>query len=120
MINDRDYPYRFFRFASKNALSKFGLRFIPASLARKFVDSVEKRLARSNFKHKARLPLEHMRAYGEKRSGDGITHIVFGHFHQKLVLPTPGAQITILPPWYETGEAMAIDPDSGEFSFVEI
>src|SRR5207248_11237839 len=58
LINDRDYPYRFWRFASKNPLSKFSLKLIPKRTARKFVDSVEKRLARSNFKHKSRLPLE--------------------------------------------------------------
>ena len=64
MINDRDLPYRFWRFASKNALSKFALKFIPKKVARTFVDSVEQRLSGSNFKHKARLPIERMEAYG--------------------------------------------------------
>jgi UDP-2,3-diacylglucosamine pyrophosphatase LpxH len=120
LINDRDYPYRFWRFASKNALSRLGLKLVPRRAARSFVDSVEKRLARTNFKHKSQLPIAHFERYGRDRAADGFTDVVFGHFHQKLVLPTPGAQITILPPWYETGEAMAIDPVSGEFSFVEI
>ena len=120
MINDRDYPYRFWRFASKNAISRLGLKFVPRRLARSFVDSVEKRLARSNFKHKSRLPIGNIEEYGRKRAAEGFTDVVFGHFHEKLVLPTPGARVTILPPWYETGEAMAIDPGSGEFSFVEI
>ena len=30
---------------------------------------------------------------------------------------TDGSRVTILPPWYETGEAMVIDADSGEFAF---
>lgn len=120
MINDRDYPYRFWRFASKNPMSRFGLKLVPKRTARKFVDSVERRLARSNFKHKSQLPIAHFERYGLARGRDGYTDVVFGHFHQKLVLPTAGAQITILPPWYETGEAMVIDPESGEFSFVEI
>jgi UDP-2,3-diacylglucosamine hydrolase len=119
LINDHDYPYRFFRFASKNALSRFGLRFVPASVARSFVDSVERRLARSNFKHKSRLPIEHMQTYGEKRSREGITHIVFGHFHEKIVLEGPST-VTILPPWYENGEAMVIDPETGEFDWVVV
>jgi UDP-2,3-diacylglucosamine hydrolase len=119
MINDRDWPYRFWRRASKNPVSKFGLSLIPGRLARRFVDSVEQRLSRSNFKHKSRLPVELMETYGRRRAADGFTHIVFGHFHQKLVLPGP-ATVTILPPWYETGEAMAIDPDSGEFEWVEV
>ena len=28
--------------------------------------------------------------------------------------------VTVLPPWYETGEAMVIDPETGEFEFVVI
>lgn len=120
MINDRDWPYRFWRKASKNAMTRLGLELIPRKIARRFVDSVESRLARSNFKHKSRLPIELMEAYSRKRAGEGYTHVVFGHFHEKLVRPAGGTTITILPPWYETGEAMVIDPASGEFSFVAI
>ena len=121
LINDRDYPYRFWRFASKNAGSKLALKFIPKKTARKFVDSVEAKLAKTNFKHKSQLPIERMQAYGRKRRRDGgYTHVVFGHFHQKLVLDretTGETTITVLPPWYETGEAMVIDPISGEFEW---
>jgi UDP-2,3-diacylglucosamine hydrolase len=120
LINDRDYPYRFWRFASKNAFSRLSLKLIPKRTARNFVDSVERKLAKTNFKHKSRLPLEQFEAYGRKRRADGYTDIVFGHFHQKFVEEMGGVQVTILPPWYETGEAMGIDPDSGEFTFVEI
>ncbi len=121
MINDRDWPYRFWRRVSKNRMTRLGLELIPKRTARKFVDSVEKRLANTNFKHKTRLPIELMDAYSRKRGGEGFTHVVFGHFHQKLVMPGDGgATVAILPPWYETGEAMAIDPDSGEFSFVVV
>jgi UDP-2,3-diacylglucosamine hydrolase len=120
MINDRDWPYRFWRRASKNPLSKFGINLIPKRTARKFVDSVEKRLAHSNFKHKSTLPKELMANYAEKRQRDGFTDVVFGHFHQKLVMPVGASRVMILPPWYETGEAMVIDPASGDFSFEKI
>jgi len=120
MLNDLDYPYRFWRFASKNPMSKLALKFVPKRTARKFVEDIEKRLSKSNFKHKSRLPLELMEAYGNRRSREGHTHVVFGHFHQKLVLPTTGSTITVLPPWYETGEAMVIDPATGEFDFVAV
>jgi UDP-2,3-diacylglucosamine hydrolase len=119
MINDRDFAYRFWRFASKNPISRLALKLVPRKTARRFVDSVEQRLSRSNFKHKSRLPIEHMQGYGTRRSGEGITHVVFGHFHQKLVLDGD-ATIAILPPWYENGEAMAIDPQTGEFDFVVV
>lgn len=120
MINDRDLPYRFWRRASKNAVTRFGLELIPKGIARRFVDSVERRLAGSNFKHKARLPVELMESYGRRRAGEGITHVVFGHFHNKLVLQADGATVTVLPPWYESGEAMVVDPQSGEFMFAVI
>jgi UDP-2,3-diacylglucosamine hydrolase len=119
MINDRDWQYRFWRRASKNPLSKFGINFIPKKTARKFVDSVEQRLSNTNFKHKSRLPVEQMQDYGRKRAADGFTDIVFGHFHHKTVLPADGgATVTVLPPWYETGEAMVIDPITGASGFV--
>ncbi len=120
MINDRDWPYRFWRRASKNPVTRLGLELIPRGVARRFVDSVEKRLAESNFKHKSRLPTELMEAYGRKRGKQGFTHVVFGHFHQKIVIPAGGTTVAILPPWYETGEAMVIDPATGAFSFVSV
>jgi UDP-2,3-diacylglucosamine hydrolase len=119
MINDRDWKYRFWRRASKNPVTKLGLELIPKSMAKKFVDDVEKRLGKSNFKHKTRLPVELMEAYGRTRGREGFTHVVFGHFHHKLVMPGP-TTVAILPPWYETGEAMTIDPATGEFGFATI
>jgi UDP-2,3-diacylglucosamine hydrolase len=121
MINDRDWKYRFWRRASKNPLSKIGVDLIPKKIARNFVDGVEKKLSKSNFKHKSRLPVEMMEEYGRTRAKDGFTHVVFGHFHSKQVLPVGDAMtVTVLPPWYESGEAMVIDPASGEFSFAAI
>lgn len=120
MINERDWPYRFWRRASKNPLSKAAISLIPKKTARNFVDSVEKRLSQSNFKHKSKLPLDLMRRYAQKQKARGYTDVVFGHFHEKTVMPADGVTVTILPPWYETGEAMIIDPGSGEFSFARI
>jgi UDP-2,3-diacylglucosamine hydrolase len=120
MINDRDWQYRFWRRASKNPISKLTLNLIPKKVARNFVDDVEKRLAKSNFKHKSVLPRELMKRYGATRAREGFTDVIFGHFHEKLVMPAGGATVTILPPWYETGEAMRIDPASGEFEFVVV
>jgi UDP-2,3-diacylglucosamine hydrolase len=121
MINDRDWRYRFWRHASKNFVTRLGVNFIPKKTARKFVDSVETRLSRSNFKHKSRLPIEMMEQYGRQRAREGYTHVVFGHFHEKVVIPAGDTMtVTVLPPWYETGEAMRIDPVTGEFDYVVV
>ena len=121
MINDRDWQYRFWRRASKNPIMKLGVSLIPKKIARNFVDSVEARLARSNFKHKSRVPVELMEAYGRRRAREGFTHVVFGHFHTKLEIPAGDSMtVTVLPPWYETGEAMRIDPETGAFEWVVV
>jgi UDP-2,3-diacylglucosamine pyrophosphatase LpxH len=120
LINDHDRAYRFWRFASKSALSRFGTHFIPRPIAKRFVDGVERKLSRSNFKHKMALPIATMKEFGRSRAAEGFTDIVLGHFHEKLVMPSDGVTITILPPWFEAGEAMAIDPATGDSQFVEI
>ena len=120
MINDRDWQYRFWRRASKNPVSKFGLNFIPGRVARDFVDSIESRLSKTNFKHKSVLPIELMKAYGRKRAAEGFTDVILGHFHEKKIIDAGPATVTILPPWYETGEAMAIDLTTGAYEFVTV
>jgi UDP-2,3-diacylglucosamine hydrolase len=120
MINDRDYPYRFWRLASKNPVSKFSLKLVPKRAARRFVDRVERRLSQTNFKHKSKLPLEQMEAYARRRHEEGFTNVVFGHFHEKLVMPAGDTTVAIVPAWYESGEAMVINPKTGEFSFLQI
>ncbi|HEY0370773.1 MAG TPA: UDP-2,3-diacylglucosamine diphosphatase [Thermoanaerobaculia bacterium] len=119
MINDRDFAYRFWRRASKNPATKLGVSLVPKRIARNFVDSVERKLSKSNFKHKSRVPVEMMEQYGRSRAREGFTDVVFGHFHQKLVLPGK-TTVTVLPPWYESGEAMRINPVTGASDFVII
>jgi UDP-2,3-diacylglucosamine pyrophosphatase LpxH len=120
MINDHDIQYRFWRLASKNPLSRFSLKLIPERVARGFVDGVEKKLSKTNFKHKSRLPLAQMESYARKRRGEGFTNVVFGHFHEKLVMPAGDATVAIVPPWYENGEAMVINPQTGDFDWVVV
>jgi UDP-2,3-diacylglucosamine pyrophosphatase LpxH len=120
MINDRDWQYRFWRKASKNPVSKLGVNLIPGRMARNFVDDVEARLSKSNFKHKSVLPVDLMKAYGRKRAAEGFTDVILGHFHEKKTIDAAPATVTILPPWYETGEAMAIDLATGAYEFVTV
>ena len=118
-INDRDYAYRFWRRVSKNPLTRLGVNFVPRSIAKSFVDGVERRLSGSNFRHKSRLPIEQMRQFGRGRTREGFTDVVLGHFHEKLVIPGK-TTVTVLPAWYESGEAMRIDPLTGASDFVVV
>ncbi len=119
MINDRDWKYRFWRHASKNPVTKFGVSMIPGQMAKRFVDKMERALAGSNFKHKSRIPVELMEAYGAKRYREGFTNVVFGHFHKKMVLPGQST-VMVLPAWYESGEALMIDPKTGEAEYTVV
>lgn len=113
MINDNDWPYRFWRMLSKNPVMRLAVKLVPGPIARKFVDRVESKLARSNFKHKTRLPVELMETWGREQQRHGIDQVVFGHFHHKLEIPAGDALVTVLPAWFARGEAMAIDPATG-------
>lgn len=117
MINDRDLPYRFWRTVSKNLVTRVAVKFIPKGIARRFVASVEARLAKSNFKHKTRLPVELMEQYGSKQAERGFDHVVFGHFHHKLEIEAGKGRVTVLPAWFFGGEAMVIDPVTGAYRF---
>lgn len=120
MINDKDLPYRFWRVASKNPFTKFAVGLIPKKIATRFVDRVEKKLAMSNFKHKTRLPVELMENFGRERGKEGYDVVVFGHFHHKLLLPAGNAIVAVLPAWYESGEALMVDPLTGDYQYVVV
>lgn len=117
MINDRDLPYRFWRVFSKNPVMELAVKMIPRRAARRIVDRVERKLSMSNFKHKTRLPVELMEAYGDARQREGHDLVVFGHFHHKLLVPAVKPKVVVLPAWFEQGEALWISPESGEWSF---
>ena len=118
MINDSDWPYRSWRFASKSFITRFGVKLLPKVIAKKFIDAAEAKLARTNFKHKTRLPVELMEAYGHNaRKKSDTDHVVFGHFHHKLTIAAGDTTVTVLPAWFDKGEAMIVDPKSGVWRF---
>ena len=88
---------------------KLGVMMIPGNIARKLVDRVEASAGPLELQAQVRAA---GRADGSLRrtsaSRDGFTHVVFGHFHHKMVVPAGGATVTVLPAWYESGEAMMI------------
>ena len=82
LLNERDVPYRFWRFLSKNPVSRAALSVVPKDAGNRLVWKVEAKLYRSNFKHKTRLPFEMIRAFAEKRFRGGIDVLLLGHFHK--------------------------------------
>jgi UDP-2,3-diacylglucosamine hydrolase len=111
LLNERDRPYRFWRYLSKNPISRAALDFVPKSMANRFVREVEARLDKSNFKHKARLPVEMIRAFAGKRFRGGVDVLLLGHFHNSWTDDFEGGRVEILPAFVDERKWMEIGED---------
>jgi UDP-2,3-diacylglucosamine pyrophosphatase LpxH len=101
-IDDRDWRYRFWRFASKNPLSRAAARRLPGGLANRIVHDMDRRLAETNFEHKIRIPEAVIRDYGQRRLAEGHDVVLLGHFHQPLRFAVPGGEVRVADAWYHT------------------
>ncbi len=110
-INSRDWPYRFWRFASRNRLSWGVMKLLPRSAANRFVASMERRLADTNFKHKSRLPVEMIERYARRRRREGFDVVLLGHFHEGWRGEWDGAAAEIVPPFLEEKSWIEIGGD---------
>jgi UDP-2,3-diacylglucosamine pyrophosphatase LpxH len=119
LLNEKDLPYRFWRFASKNPVSRAAINFVPRAMANRIVWKIEARLYRSNFKHKKRLPVEMIRAFAQRRLRDGVDVILLGHFHKSWTETIDGGRVEILPAFVEERRWMEIAPD-GSTSLVAL
>ena len=119
LLNERDVPYRFWRFLSKNPVSRAALSVFPKGAGNRLVWKVEAKLYRSNFKHKTRLPFEMIRAFAEKRFRGGIDVLLLGHFHKSWAEDVGGGRVEILPAFVEERRWMEI-ADDGATSLVAL
>lgn len=119
LLNERDVPYRFWRFLSKNAVSRAALEIAPKAMANRLVWNVEARLYHSNFKHKTRLPVEMIRAFAARRFAEGTDVVLLGHFHKAWREDVGGKRIEILPAFVEERQWMEIGAD-GETRLVSL
>lgn len=119
LLNERDRPYRFWRYLSKNPVSRAALDFVPKSVANRFVRRVEARLDKSNFKHKTRLPVEMIRAFAGKRFRGGVDVLLLGHFHKSWTDDFEGGRVEILPAFVDERKWMEIGED-GTTSLVSL
>lgn len=101
-LNDKDRQYRFWRWLSKSAPVRFGVRHIPRPLAHRMVHSTEQRLSQTNFKHKARLPEDAIRRYAERRLAEGHDVLLLGHFHEPQVWKVRGGEVRLLDAWFKS------------------
>ena len=111
LLNEKDLPYRFWRFLSKNPISRAALAVVPKEAGNRFVWKVEARLYRSNFKHKTRLPVEMIRAFAQRRFREGVDVLLLGHFHRSWTEQVGSGTVEILPAFVEEKKWMEIADD---------
>jgi UDP-2,3-diacylglucosamine hydrolase len=119
LLNEKDRPYRFWRFLSKNPVSRAAIGVVPKAAANRLVWNIEARLYRSNFKHKTRLPVEMIEAFAAKRFREGIDVLLLGHFHKSWSKSVDGGVVEILPAFVEERRWMEIG-DDGTTSLVSL
>ncbi len=101
-LNDADWRYRFWRRLAKSALSRALAGRIPAPLARWLVHATERRLSRTNFRHRHRLPEAAIRRYAERRLAEGHDVLLLGHFHEDRTWQVAGGEVRLLAAWFKT------------------
>jgi len=101
-LNDRDRQYLAWRWLSKSALSRFAIRHVPKRVVAPLVDSTERKLSDTNFKHKARVPEEAIRRYAARRLAEGHDVLLLGHFHEARSWRVDGGEIRLLEAWFRS------------------
>lgn len=101
-LNEKDRQYRFWRWLSKSPVSRFFMLRLPGRLARRVVGGAEKHLAKTNFKHKSRIPEAAITFYGARRLAEGHDVLFLGHFHEPRTWCVAGGEIRLLDAWFNS------------------
>jgi UDP-2,3-diacylglucosamine hydrolase len=100
-LDPADRQYRFWRFLSKNPLSRTVAHLLPRRLAHAWIHRTERRLAATNFRHKVRIPEEALQRYAAARlAGGGLDAVLFGHYHEARHWQVAGGEARILEAWF--------------------
>jgi UDP-2,3-diacylglucosamine hydrolase len=116
-VNRRDRPYRLWRRLAKGPLllGVFGL--LPPGLAGSLASGIERRMARTNLRHRIRFPEEDCRLYALACRKQGCDTVVLGHFHQPMRRSFgEGAgrvELFVLPAWREERAYLKFDSGGG-------
>lgn len=101
-LDDDDRQYRLWRRATKSLPVRLLIRSLPARLARRLVDSTERKLAQTNFKHRAAIPTVAIERFATRRLAEGYDALLLGHFHEERRWAVHGGEVWLLPAWFST------------------
>lgn len=101
-LNERDRSYLAWRWLSKSWAVKSVIRTLPAAFVGRFVHGTERKLSGTNFKHKARVPVDAITRYAERRLAEGHDVLVLGHFHEERRWQVAGGEVLLLDAWFRS------------------
>jgi len=101
-IDDDDRQYRRWRRLSKSPPVRLAVKLLPTRVARRLVDSTERKLAQTNFKHRTKIPTAAIERYAARRLAAGHDVLLLGHFHEEHRLRVPGGEVWLVPAWFRT------------------
>lgn len=101
-LNEEDRLYRFWRWLSKSAPSRFFMLHLPAGLAQRLVRVTEGQLSKTNFRHKNRIPREVISRHAVQRLAEGHDVLLLGHFHEAQSWQVEGGEVRLLDAWFNT------------------
>jgi UDP-2,3-diacylglucosamine hydrolase len=109
-LNDKDWKYNFWRRLSKSTPVRLAVRYTPRALAHRLVHSTERKLSKTNFKHRMHIPEEAIRAYAERRLAGEFDILLLGHFHEPRRWRVQGGEVRLLEAWFESRAVEWIRP----------
>ena len=112
-LDEGDVQYRAWRWVSKSFPVRLAMRFLPARIARALVDSTERKLADTNFKHKMRIPEAAIRAYAARRLAEGHDVLLLGHFHEEHRWRQAEGEVWLLPAWFHSRKVEWVGSGAG-------
>ncbi|HQP94234.1 MAG TPA: hypothetical protein PK570_09810, partial [Thermoanaerobaculia bacterium] len=82
-------------------------------LARRIANAAERAIARTNYRHRRRVPEEAILAWGARRLAEGYDLLLLGHFHEERRWRLPGGEIWLLEAWFRSRRVEWLGGGSG-------
>lgn len=112
-INAADWSYRVWRRFSKSVPSRAAFLHLPGPLARRIANAAERAIARTNYRHRRRVPEEAILAWGARRLAEGYDLLLLGHFHEERRWRLPEGEIWLLEAWFRSRRVEWLGGGSG-------
>ena len=100
-IDASDRQYALWRRVSKSPPVRWAIRSLPPRVAAGLASRIEKRLARTNFRHRMRIPEEVIREVARERLVEaGADLLLLGHFHEDRRWTVDSGEVRIVEAWF--------------------